>query len=238
VRARVSGTAAFAVIVVLAAVAPGFAQVQPQPQVAAPPPPPGFVPPYEITRTVRAAGFDPLAPPLREGTTYVLRANDFRGILMRVVVDARTGAIRDANRIVPGPGMNDPGTYGQVGMMPPYGSSPDEMRLPYGRSPDLNDPEMAPSEQGVLASPSRPSAARSTTRASGAMVPPLPRPRPAELASRRPTDDDKAQAKPAAAPDIKSDVKTDAKSESPSTASPIAGAVPRKTPTAAAPLND
>ncbi|HXW42133.1 MAG TPA: hypothetical protein VEK75_13070, partial [Xanthobacteraceae bacterium] len=47
-------------------------------------PPPGFVPPYEVMRTVRAAGFDPLALPLREGTTYVVRATDFRGILMRV----------------------------------------------------------------------------------------------------------------------------------------------------------
>jgi hypothetical protein len=32
------------------------------------PPLRGFVPPYEILRTVRAAGFEPLAPPLREGT--------------------------------------------------------------------------------------------------------------------------------------------------------------------------
>ena len=49
----------------------------------------GFVPPFEILRTVRAAGFDPLAPPLREGTSYVVRAIDFRGVAMRVVVDAR-----------------------------------------------------------------------------------------------------------------------------------------------------
>jgi len=243
---RVSGTAAFAVIVLLAAVAPGFAQALPPTQTAAPPPPPGFVPPYEITRTVRAAGFEPLAPPLREGTTYVLRANDFRGILMRVVVDARSGAIRDVNRIVPGPGMYDPGAYGQVGMMPPYGSPPDERPPPYGTPPEFDAPEMTPSEQSVLPPPSRPSAARGTTRASGAMGPPLPRPRPAELASRKPTDDDKVQAKPAAAPDVKvdakSDVKVDAKSEvrseSPSPVPPAAGAAPRKTPAAVAPLND
>jgi len=73
----------------MAAVAPGFAQTLPQ--AGAPPPPPsGFVPPYEITRTVRAAGFDPVAPPLREGTTYVLRANDFRGILMRAPASSAT----------------------------------------------------------------------------------------------------------------------------------------------------
>jgi hypothetical protein len=222
---------------------PGFAQAPPPTQAAAPsppPPPPGFVPPYEITRTVRAAGFDPLAPPLREGTTYVLRANDFRGILMRVVVDARTGAIRDVNRIVPGRGMNDPGAYGQVGMMPPYGSPPDEMPPPYGTPPEFDAPEMAPSEQGALPRPpSRPSAARSTTRASGAMIPPLPRPRPAELASRKPTDDAKTQANPAAASAVKVDAKSEVKSESLSTAPPAAGAAtPHKTPAAVAPLND
>ncbi len=62
------------------------------------------MPPYEVTKIVRSAGFDPLAPPLREGTTYVLRPTDFRGILMRVVVDAHSGAIRAVNPIVPRPG--------------------------------------------------------------------------------------------------------------------------------------
>jgi hypothetical protein len=105
----------------------------------------GFVPPYEIVRTVRAAGFDPLAPPLREGTTYVLRATDFRGILMRVVVDARTGAIRDANRIVPGPGLYGrggypPGSYGPGGYGPggygPAGYGPGSYGPgPYGPGP-------------------------------------------------------------------------------------------------------
>src|SRR6202167_1841011 len=113
-----SRTAAFALTFLTLAVASGQAQVAPPPQ-QAPPPVAGFVPPYEIMRTLRSAGFDPLAPPLREGATYVARATDYRGILMRVVLDARTGAIRDANRIVPGPaaygGPSRPGgsrTYG------------------------------------------------------------------------------------------------------------------------------
>jgi hypothetical protein len=121
----------------------------------------GFVPPYEIVRTVRAAGFDPLAPPLREGTTYVLRATDFRGVLMRVVVDARTGAIRDANRIVPGPGLYGPGGYppgtygpagyGQGGYGPagygpgPYGPAPFGPG-PYG--PRVYGPESEPRPYG------------------------------------------------------------------------------------------
>ena len=109
----------------------------------------GFVPPYEIVRTVRAAGFDPLAPPLREGTTYVLRATDFRGILMRVVVDARTGAIRDANRIVPGPGLNGgypPGSYGPGGYGPGgYGPPGYD---PGGYGPRVYRPESEPHAYG------------------------------------------------------------------------------------------
>jgi hypothetical protein len=71
---------------------------------AVPPPPKpatGFVSSYEIMRTVRSAGFHPVSRPLREGASYVLRATDFRGLQMRVVLDARTGVIRDATRIVP-----------------------------------------------------------------------------------------------------------------------------------------
>jgi hypothetical protein len=72
-----------------------------------PPPVLGFVSPYEIMRTVRSAGFHPMSRPLREGASYVLRATDFRGIPMRVVLDARTGVIRDATRIVPADAQPD-----------------------------------------------------------------------------------------------------------------------------------
>jgi len=91
---------------VLSAVS-SFAQSSPSPSTS-PTPLRGFVPPYEILRTLRAAGFQPLAPPLREGTTYVVRALDFRGVPVRVVADAHSGAIRDANRIVAGPGLYGP----------------------------------------------------------------------------------------------------------------------------------
>jgi hypothetical protein len=153
-------------------------------------------------RNLRAAGFDPLAPPLREGTTYVVRATDFRGILMRVVVDARTGAIRDANRIVPGPG-----SYGQVGMMPPYGPA-DDTQPPRGTLPEFdarNPPAMM--EPGAMSPPAvRPGQTRSAARAAS---PPLPRPRPAELAARKSTDD--AKAGPPAAADPKPEASSDAK---------------------------
>ena len=113
----------------------------------------GFVSSYEITRIARSAGFDPLAPPLREGTIYVLRATDYRGILMRVVIDARTGAIRDANRIVPGPGR-----YGQFYSAPSL----------YDPA-DLAEPVMVPSTAEMEPPPLRPigTAWRDALRAAG-----------------------------------------------------------------------
>jgi hypothetical protein len=154
--------------------APGHAQAPPP---ASPPaaqssqPVIGFVSPYEITKIAVSAGFDPLAPPLREGTTYVLRATDYRGILMRVVIDARTGAIRDANRIVPGPGR-----YGQYGMMSPYDPA------------DFDEPDLEPPMLGPPSGRAPPSSAYAPPpgfappgHAGAIASPPLPRPRPAAL---------------------------------------------------------
>jgi hypothetical protein len=136
------------------------------------------MPPYEVTKIVRSAGFDPLAPPLREGTTYVLRATDFRGILMRVVVDAHSGAIRAVNRIVP------PSPYGPtVGMMtPPYATAP-PYDAPPGYGPGGPEVDMLPEGDALAEPPPPPNASRSAAYPSVAL-PPLPRPRPAELAAR------------------------------------------------------
>ena len=93
---------------------------------------------------------------MREGTIYVLRATDYRGILMRVVIDAHSGAIRDANRIVPGPGR-----YGQF-----YGApslyDPTDLDASTvapsaaGIEPALARPELAAAEPGLRASRSTP----------------------------------------------------------------------------------
>jgi hypothetical protein len=198
------------------AAAPSFAQAPPP---APPPPLPGFVPPYEVTKIVRAAGFEPLAPPLREGTTYVLRATDFRGILMRVVVDARSGAIRAVNRIVP--------AYGQVGMMmpPPYGAPP-----PYGMPPEYSVPagygQMAPEEAG-LGLPPPPPGIRPAMHPFVPALPPLPRPRPAELASRDPKAG--AKASEPLPPAIKLDAKPNAAVIAPPTAA-VTPAAPKRPP--------
>jgi hypothetical protein len=185
VRAGAWGAAAFSLGLLLLAGAPVHGQTPPAAaSLPAPPPLPGFVPPYEITRIVRAAGFDPLAPPLREGTTYVVRATDFRGILMRVVVDAQSGAIRAVNRIVAGPGP-----YGQLGMLPPPYGAPS----PNG-PPEFGLPEIAPYEESAAPPAPAPAAIRPATHPLVAEPPPLPRPRPAELASRKTADDAKSGA--------------------------------------------
>jgi hypothetical protein len=206
----------FGIGVLLLEVAAGHAQApppQPPPTAAPEPAPPSvssFVPPYEIMRTVRSAGFDPLAPPLREGTTYVLRATDYRGILMRVVVDARSGAIRDANRIVPGPGAYG---YDQVGLGPPrYGLRPDEPLPAYGAPPGFDAPEMPPSEDSALPRSPRSTAAHAT-RSGGTAVPPLPRPRPPQLASRKPAEEVKPEVAPSVIPGKKVDLKPPSSTE-------------------------
>jgi hypothetical protein len=162
-------------LIFLLATAPVFAQMPPLP---ASQPFVGFVSPYEIVHRVRTAGFDPLAPPLREGTTYVVRAVDFRGVLMRVVLDARTGVIRDVAPIVPGPGR-----YGQYayGGPPPY--DPADFDAPMANLPaeaDMEPPAVRPVPPAAMGRTAlRPTVLEPT-------APPLPRPRPAALASRKP----------------------------------------------------
>lgn len=186
--------ASLAAAVMLMLVAGAAAQSPPQPAAAAPQPIPvtGFVPTFEIMRTVRAAGFDPLAPPLREGTTYVLRATDYRGILMRVVLDARTGAIRDVTRIVPAAS----GSLGVV--LPPYGPSPDE--TPYGAPVEYEvypPPALQRPQESVAPQLPHPIAAPSVSHAKASRRKlPLPRPRPAGLAaSHPPATSEKAEEK-------------------------------------------
>jgi hypothetical protein len=171
---------------VLSAVS-SFAQSSPSPSPSLPQMPlRGFVPPYEVLRTLRAAGFQPLAPPLREGTTYVVRALDYRGVPMRVVVDAHSGAIRDANRIVAGPGLYGPympgpyapAYYGRLAAPSTY-PLPDDVEPGYGRPPYVGTSELSSSD-----------------RHSSGLVP-LPRPRPPSLAAT--IADEK---KPVARPDV------------------------------------
>jgi hypothetical protein len=232
VRVGVTRAGALSILLLAAttahAQAPTPPQVQPpmEPAAASPvlpqAPQPGFVSPYEIMRTVRAAGFNPLSRPLREGTTYVVRATDFRGILMRVVIDARSGAIRDANRIVSDAGLPD-----QIGMIPSY-ESPPNGGMPLGMRPEA--PERIPGAQGAVPPPPvKPPAARTVMHPAAAARPPLPRVRPAELAERKPVKPAvNAQPQAETKPEIKTDVIT---------AVPPAATKPSKAPPEP-PIND
>src|SRR5918992_116555 len=52
-----------------------------------------MLPPYEITTSVRSMGLTPIAPPVRRGARYVLRAIDRRGAEVTVAADALSGRI-------------------------------------------------------------------------------------------------------------------------------------------------
>jgi hypothetical protein len=218
VRAGAFGAAAFSASLLLLVAAPVFAQTPPA--AALPPPPlPGYMAPYEITRIVRSAGFDPLTRPMREGTTYVVRANDYRGILMRVVVDAQTGAIRAVNRIV---ANVDP--YGPVGVLPPAYAAPSV----YG-PPEFVVPPPMPREDSAAVPGLPPPAMTHPTARSVAVEPPalpLPRPRPADFAARDPKAGMKPPETPAPKPEVKSTAAGSAKPQPPATLSKPAPPLP------------
>jgi hypothetical protein len=196
-RGATSATAAAALSLccVVSAALPGHAQSQsaaPE-STAAQAPLLGLVSPDEITKIVRAAGFTPLAPARRQGTTFELRASDYRDVLMRVVVDGRSGAIRAVNRIVPAR------PEGVVGVMPPpdlgptlykpTASEPLSSPLPAGPSPH----DTAATTGGIpdvpkeakFGIPPRPLTTLRGTYAAPDDAQPLPRPRPADLTTQK-----------------------------------------------------
>jgi hypothetical protein len=162
---------------------------------------------------------------------------------MRVVLDARTGAIRDANRIVPGPGNYAP-PYG------PYSEATDPYGRPrYGRGPygpaeaDDPDDDDSPPSYGRVGGIPPPPYAGPTARplvvgappplhvTTGTGRPPLPRPRPPELAARQTVE----IAKPAAAADPKSAVAADPPKPDMKASGPPASAPPAAPSVMAAP---
>ena len=156
----------------------------------------GFVSPDEINKIVRAGGFTPLTPARRQGTTYELRAADYRDVLMRVVVDGRSGAIRAVNRIVPARpesvvGLTPPPDIGPTLYKPPA-SEPLPSPLPAAPSPPAAPSAAAatgaipsgPRERELGSSPA-PSATLRGTYASPDDAQPLPRPRPANLTTQK-----------------------------------------------------
>ena len=190
-----TGAAALFLCCLVSAALPGHAQSQsgaPE-SVAAPAPLLGLISPDEIAKIVRAAGFTPLAPARRQGTTYELRATDYRDVLMRVVVDGRSGAIRAVNRIVParpegviglmpppdmGPTLYKPPASEPLPSSPPAGPSPHDTVAATGGVPDVP-------KDAKLGTPPPPLTTLRSTYAAPDDAQPLPRPRPPGLTTQK-----------------------------------------------------
>ena len=190
VMARIFGVAALCLICLMVAVARGHAQPRSTDQapVAAEGTLTALLPRDEVNRLLRAAGFSPLSPPQHQATMYVVRALDERDIVMRVVVDARSGAITAVNRVVP----SRPDSVVNK-MLPPHVASPYEP-LPEpatsGSPPQEEPPHAMPADiggtpttrkEGDLSVLLTPSAMLSGTHPALPVPVPLPRPRPLNL---------------------------------------------------------
>ena len=203
--AGVFGGAAIFPRCLLLAAAPGRADPA---STIAPAAPLGIKQPFEIDKIVRDAGFTPLGLPRREGTTYVLLAIDFRDILMRVVIDARSGAISAVNRFVParpdgvirmmppdgaqGPLRSPPGPQPHEPLPPPRKASPYESHpgLPPESPDDVPQDHAKPADIGGLPTgsteanvsmPLSPLTAPADTHPVPQVAQPLPRSRPSNL---------------------------------------------------------
>jgi hypothetical protein len=169
------------------------------------------LPAYAIMSIVRSTGLTPLTRPMRRGSNYVLVAIDRSGRQMRLVVDARRGAIlnmRPAVAAAPPYYGPYPGPYGAVPSgAPAYGAPLYGAAPPYGQAAAPIEPPVtaAPPAEAPLALPPAPrsiphaanDAAAPTPRANTKLAnaptgivsipdppaPPLPRPRPALASS-------------------------------------------------------
>ena len=131
----------------------------------------------------------PLTEPQKTGTMYVLRVLDHRDIQMRVVIDARSGAITAVNRVV----FQGPDSI--VGTVPPpERTSPNEpppatatlepplhdVAPDHATPVDNGGPPNSAADGDLSTSPS-PSAMLSGTHSTLPVAPPLARPRPSNL---------------------------------------------------------
>jgi len=175
----------------------------------------GALPPFRIAAIVRAAGFDPLFRPMRQGDTYVLRALDRNEVEYRLVIDAYTGrtvSIRATGDSRPyartyrgepgyapgGPvygrifGPNDDRYDARYGYGAPRPSAPPQVRPPQtSKATPVLTP--GPSKTTQVETPEPNKTAEAPTQAPTEA--PLPRPRPyvMEATSSIPADAPKAE---------------------------------------------
>jgi len=139
--------------------------------------PADVLPPHEIMTIVRSTGIEPISRPSFRGTTYVLQGYDDSDELVRVIVDARSGRLLSIRPIIAvGPSYT---RFPPVSVREPFGP-----RVVYGGGYD----EFAPFPRGPMVRPPGPVNGQRPPAAKSAAIkpaqPPLPRPRPTELAAK------------------------------------------------------
>jgi hypothetical protein len=124
------------------------------------------LPPHEIAAIVRSRNLEPVSRPIWINRYYLVRAENFNGEIVRVVVDARTGRITatDTAREVP----RRFGIYSRFGRLAPDPGDV-EPRIPPRSVPNAR--RLAPEPRSAAITPATP------------VKPPLPRPRPAAPAA-------------------------------------------------------
>jgi len=132
----------------------------------------GALPPREIVAIVRGAGLVPITAPIRDGSTFALRAIDRYGTPVRVVVDARFGDIVSVRRIVMANPMRPPGVRPPdlLGPLPSDVDDDGERMAPPRVIPGV--PPKPPADGSAVESPSKPAA-----EGSAAVVPSKPPPK-------------------------------------------------------------
>jgi len=140
----------------------------------------GMLGPWEIMAAVRRAGFDPISRPVQRGHVFLLRAVDQDDADVRLTVDAGTGRVLWIGGVAAMP-YGGPDYYGGYRPWSGYARPP---------MPPANIPNTGPG---------RTSFAPAKNTASIQHSPPLPRTRPANLASGAKQPAPVAQSEPKAA---------------------------------------
>jgi hypothetical protein len=174
-----------------------------------------LIPPYRIAMVVRSAGLFPVAPAVRQGPNYVVRAVDRYGTPMRVWVDGYYGQILAARRLASlypretmAPRFDrhaDPTDVGPYGVPPgarppaPVGQRPGGAAIPNVRhnGSDTAVTTVVPERAGPAVAPAPiPRAKPSPGASAAAAVKPVPEPSPAHASASVPPATEKQQ-KPA-----------------------------------------
>jgi hypothetical protein len=172
-----------------------------------------LMPPYEVARVVRSSGLIPVAPPMRSGAAYIVRAMDRYGTPVRMVIDGRSGEIVEVRRIAAvapdyGYPRREPPPYGypRGEAAPGYRAAPPPAAaVPSREDRQVPQPRITEPRSAAVtpAHPPVPRARPSTAAPAQASVA-KPEPAPTPEAPVTPSEGEKTPAQPGAFPPAQS----------------------------------